>query len=75
MASHSEQVPDVLDFIRNRVHKATNSELKTVYHLATLITSTCTSFVDKCVAELPEQGPESFLQIFANAIGIEASLS
>jgi hypothetical protein len=62
----------VLEFIRDRIHNEGNLELNSVYHLATFITSLCTSFVDKCTAE-PSASSETFLQIFANAIGIEVS--
>ncbi|KIW69180.1 hypothetical protein PV04_05073 [Phialophora macrospora] len=64
-------LPDALEFIRDRIHNDGNLELNTVYHLATLITSLCTSFVDECTAE-PSASSETFLQIFANAIGIES---
>ncbi|ETI25182.1 hypothetical protein G647_04555 [Cladophialophora carrionii CBS 160.54] len=63
--------PDVLEFVRDRIHSDVNLELNSVYHLATFITTLCTAFVDECTAE-PSTSPETFLQIFANAIGIES---
>ena len=69
-SASSGGLPDPLEFIRDRIHNDASLEISSVYHLATLITSLCTAFVDQCTADLPD-GSESFLQIFANAIGIE----
>jgi hypothetical protein len=60
---------DLLGKILQHIEKDARPRISSVYHLATMITGFCVSFVEDCHDALGHGPKESFLQMFASSIG------
>ncbi|KAF2196646.1 ankyrin [Delitschia confertaspora ATCC 74209] len=65
----SGQHLELLDNIRTHIRM--NSQISSVWSLASVIATSCVDFIDSCQATLPT-GPETLLQMFASSIGTAA---